>query len=304
MKKRIVLAGGTGFVGQSLAPFLQSHGYEIVVLTRGPSRDGVIRHLHWDGRNVADWKSEIDGAFAIVNLAGRSINCRHTARHRREIIDSRVDSIRAFIDAISQCVQPPQVFVQAAGVGIYGDSGDRICSENAPHGSDFVAKVCVDWEAAAESVHAQGMRKVTLRLGVVLGRDGGFLVVLAKLTRLFLGGHVGSGKQFISWIHITDLCRIFLAAIEREEIAGTFNATAPNPVTNAEFMRELRRALHRPWSPPVPGFAARIGAWLMGTEGKLALVSQRCIPKRLTDSGFAFQFPNLSEALAQIYPTP
>ena len=302
MKKRIVLAGGTGFIGQSLAPFLQSHGYEVVVLTRGLSCDGVIRHVHWDGRSADDWRREIDGVFDVVNLTGRSINCRHTPQHRREIIESRVDSIRALDHAIAHCARPPQVFVQTTGVGIYGDSGDRVCDETAPHGSDFVAQVCERWEAAAESVNAPGMRRVILRLGVVLGRDGGFLEVLGKLTRAFLGGHVGNGRQFISWIHITDLCRIVLAAIEREEIAGTFNATAPNPVTNAEFMRELRRALHRPWSPPVPTFATRIGAWLMGTEGKLALVSQRCAPKRLVDSAFRFEFPTVREALAQIYP--
>lgn len=302
MKKRVVLAGGTGFIGQSLAPFLQSHGYEVVVLTRGSSRDGVIRYVHWDGKSADDWRREIDGASAVVNLTGRSINCRHTPQHRREIIESRVDSIRALNDAIARCARPPRVFVQATGVGIYGESGDRVCDENAPHGSDFVAQVCERWGAAAESVHAPGMHRVILRLGVVLGRDGGFLEVLGKLTRAFLGGHVGNGKQFISWIHITDLCRIVLTTIERDEIAGTFNATAPNPVTNAEFMRELRRALHRPWSPPVPAFATRIGAWLMGTEGKLALFSQRGVPKRLLDSAFRFEFPTVREALAQIYP--
>lgn len=303
MKKRIVLAGGTGFIGRSFTPFLQSHDYEVVVLTRGPTRDGAVRYVHWDGKSATDWRIEIDGAFAVVNLTGRSINCRHTPEHRREIIESRVDSVRSLSEAITQCARPPEVFIQATGVGIYGDSGGRICDETAPHGSDFVARVCERWEAVTESVHAPGLRKVILRLGVVLGKNGGFLEVLAKLTRLFLGGHIGTGKQFLSWIHIEDLCRVFLAAIEQQRITGPFNTTAPIPITNAEFMRELRRALHRPWSPPVPAFAARFGAWLMGTEGKLALVSQRCVPKNLIESGFRFEFPTLRPALAQIYRT-
>jgi uncharacterized protein len=304
MKSRIIVAGGTGFIGRTLAPFLQSHGHELVVLARQPSRVNGVKYVQWDGRNAGAWTNEIDGAFAVLNLAGQSINSRHTPRRRREIIDSRVESIRALHEAVAQCSRPPRVFVQAAAIGIYGERGDKICDENAPHGADFVAQVCEQWEAAFEALNAPGMRKVILRLGVVLGRDGGFLAVLAKLTRIFLGGHVGSGRQYISWIHIADLCRVFLAAIEQEKFAGTFNVTAPTPVTNAEFMCSLRRALHRPWSPPVPALAARIGAWLMGSEGKLALISQRCVPKRLIDSGFAFDFPTLPAALAQIYPAP
>lgn len=303
MKPRIVLAGGSGFIGQSLSPLLVSKNYEIVVLTRGKSNHhGRIREAHWDGKKLGEWTQFVNGALGLVNLTGRSINTRHTPEHRREIIDSRVDSVRILGEAIGRCMQPPKVFVQLAGVGIYGDKGERICDETTAPGDDFVSEVCKKWEAAFDSVDSPNTRKVLLRLSVVLGRNGGFLHVLSRLTRWFLGGQVGEGRQYISWIHIADLSRMILQAIDQEQLTGVFNATAPNPVTNAELMRGLRRALHRPWSPPVPEFAARIGSWLMGTEASLALVSQRCVPKRFLEKNFEFEFPNLREALANIYP--
>jgi uncharacterized protein (TIGR01777 family) len=303
MKPGIVLAGGSGFIGQSLSPFLVSKNYEVIVLTRAESdHRGAVRNVHWDGKTLDYWLESVNGAFAVVNLTGRSINCRHTPEHRREIFDSRIDSVRVLGQAIARCVQPPKVFVQIAGVGIYGDRGERICDENTPPGNDFVTKVCEKWEAAFESVKAPATRKALLRLGVVLGPNGGFLGLLGRLTRWFLGGQVGNGRQYLSWIHIADLSRMVLASIENQELTGGFNATSPNPVTNAEFMRELRRALHRPWSPPVPKFAARIGSWLMGTEADLALVSQRCVPKRFQENDFSFEFPTLRQALTNIFP--
>jgi uncharacterized protein (TIGR01777 family) len=303
MKPRIVLAGGSGFIGQSLSPFLVSKNYEIVVLTRGKSdHHGSIREAHWDGKTLGEWTQFVNGALGLVNLTGRSINTRHTPEHRREIVDSRVDSVHILGEAIGRCVQPPKVLVQLAGVGIYGDKADRICDETTAPGDDFVSEVCRKWEAAFDSIASPHSRKVLLRLGVVLGRNGGFLHVLSRLTRWFLGGHVGEGRQYISWIHIADLSRMILQAIAEEELIGVFNAAAPNPATNAELMRELRRALHRPWSPPVPEFAARIASWLLGTEASLALVSQRCVPKRFLEKNFEFEFSNLRQALANIYP--
>ena len=303
MKPRIILAGGSGFIGQSLGPFLVSKNYEVVVLTRGKSYDHArIRKAHWDGKTLGQWTKFVNGALALVNLTGRSINTRHTPAHRREIIDSRVDSVRILGEAIRQCGKAPKVFVQLTGIGIYGDKGERICDETSAPGDDFVSEVCTKWEAAFDSIDSPNTRKVLLRLGVVLGRNGGFLHTLSRLTRWFLGGQIGNGRQYISWIHMADLLRMILHAIDQEQLAGIFNATAPNPVTNAELMRELRRALHRPWSPPVPKFAARIGSRLMGTEASLALVSQRCVPKRFREKDFEFEFPSLREALANIYP--
>lgn len=301
--KRVILAGGSGFVGQALAPVLLAKGYNVVVLGRGAAqREGGVDYQQWDGRTLGAWASEIDGAEAIVNLTGKNINCRHNAENRREIIRSRVASVRILGEAIAHCAKPPKVFVQASGIGYYGDTGDQVVDEEAPRGNDFSAEVCRQWEGAFEDLNLPATRKVVLRLGVVLGRSGGALPMLEKLTRLFLGGAVGSGRQFISWIHVADIVQMFVAAIEQEEMTGVFNATAPVPVTNSELMRELRRAVHRPWSPPVPAPLARAGAWLIGTEGDLALLSYRCAPRRFSEHGFHFRFPNLRDALAHLYP--
>ena len=303
MKPRIILAGGSGFVGKALTPLLLGRDYEVVVLTRASSsQTGDVRYAQWDGKTIGEWAKLADGAKAIVNLTGRSINCRHTPENRREIIESRVDSVQVLGKAITQCSQPPEVFVQAAGVGIYGESGDRWCDEDSPHGTDFVAEVCERWEAAFAAVEAPATRKVLLRLGVALGPDGGFLKVLSTLTRWFLGGQAGDGRQFVSWIHLADLTGMFMWGIDDANITGIFNAAAPNPVSNAELMQELRRVLHRPWSPPVPEFAIRLGAALMGTEPSLALTSQRCTPRHFLETDFKFDFPELRPALTNIYP--
>ena len=185
MKPRIVLAGRSGFIGQSLSPFLISKNYEVIVLTRAESdQRGAVRKAHWDGKTLGDWIQFVNGAAAVVNLTGRSINCRHTPENRREIIDSRVDSVRVLGQAIGQCAQPPKVFVQLAGVGIYGDKGERICDETTAPGDDFVSEVCQKWEAAFDSVDSSKTRKVLLRLGVVLGPNGGFLEVLRQTDPL------------------------------------------------------------------------------------------------------------------------
>jgi uncharacterized protein (TIGR01777 family) len=300
--KRIILAGGSGFVGQALAPVLVEKGYDVVVLGRGAAhRQGNVDFLQWDGKTVGDWASALEGAEAIVNLTGKNINCRHTPENRREIIRSRVDSVRLLGEAIANCTTPPKVFAQASGVGYYGDTGDQVVDEDAPPGNDFPAEVCRQWEGAFNALNLRASRRVILRLGVVLGRDGGALPVLEKLTRWFLGGAVGSGRQFLSWIHVADLIQMFVSAIEQPELTGVFNSTAPAPVTNREFMRELRCSLCQPWSPPVPAPFVRAGAWLMGSEGDLALLSSRCAPRRFLEHGFQFQFATLREAFANLY---
>jgi uncharacterized protein len=300
--KRIILAGGSGFVGQKLAPILVAKGYAVAVLGRSAThRKGDVEYLQWDGKTIGDWASALEGAEAVVNLTGKNINCRHTPENRREIIRSRIDSVRVLGEAIANCTTPPKVFVQASGVGYYGDTGGQVVDEGAPPGSDFPAEVCRQWEGAFNALELPATRQVVLRLGIVLGRDGGALPVLEKLTRWFLGGAVGNGRQFLSWIHLTDLIQMFVSAIEQPELAGVFNATATAAVTNREFMRELRHALHRPWSPPVPAPFVRAGAWLMGSEGGLALLSSRCAPRRFLKHGFQFQFPALREAFVNLY---
>lgn len=301
MKPRVILAGGSGFVGRNLTPALLASGYDVAVLTRSPDRgEANVTSLGWDGKTLGHWARSLEGAAAVVNLAGRSINCRHTSENRRAILDSRVDSVRVLGQAIEKARKPPAAFVQASAIGIYGNAGDRWLDENSPHGNDFIAEVCQKWEAVFNEVPDRGERKVLLRLGVVLGADGGFLKILSKQTRLFLGGQVGDGKQFISWLHEADLTRIFLAAVSLPSMHGTYNTVSPNPITNGDFMRDLRRTLHRPWSPPVPKFAVRIGARLIGSEPSLAFASQRAEPKRLLQEGFVFDFAELPAALEDL----
>jgi uncharacterized protein len=301
-KKRIVIAGGSGFIGTALAKELIARGHEVVVLTRWPSEraDGILEE-EWDGRHLGEWIKFLDGASAVINLAGKNINCPHTPENLRAITDSRVNSVNAIAAAILHVKTPPPVWVQASAIGFYGDTRDRLCDETSPAGGDALAGVCKKWEGAYESATTLATRKVLLRIGFVLGREGGALPVLSRLTKFFLGGSAGNGKQFISWIHLADLRRMFAEAIERKELSGTFNAVAPAPVTNREFMRELRRALHRPWSPPAPEFAVRLGAWLMESEPSLALAGQRCAPEKILTAGFEFQFSELCAALEDIF---
>lgn len=300
---RIILAGGSGFLGRSLAEHLTRRGREVFVLTRAPKgKRGAVREVAWDGRTVGDWARLLEGAEAVFNLVGRSVNCRYTRANRREIVESRVHSVGALGEAILGCAQPPRVLVQAASAAIYGDAGARICDESAPAGSGFSAETCVRWEAAFDALDPPNTRKVLLRIGFVLGRGGGALGTLVKLTRAYLGGTVGGGRQYVSWLHAEDMNRIFLWAVERGGAAnGTFNATGPAPVRNAEFMEALRRALRRPWSPPVPVRAVRLGAALMRTEAELALTGRRCLPERLIEDNFKFLYTSLDEALRDLF---
>lgn len=300
MKPRVVITGGSGFIGGHLSERLISAGYDVAVLSRSARSVGAVRSVTWDGKTLDAWASEIDGAYAVINLAGKSINCRHANNNRREILRSRVDSVRVLGEAIGRAQTPPSVFVQTSAVGIYGDAGSQICDESSPHGIDYVAQVCDQWEGAFAAIDGPSLRKVILRLGVVLGSDGGFLPVLAKITRRYLGGQAGDGRQFISWVHIRDVCHMFLAAIEYPEVTGIYNACTPDPVMNRDFMSQLRAILKRPWSPPVPDFAIRIGSWLMGSEGKLALMGQRVLPDHFLRQDFPFQFPTLGPALKDL----
>jgi uncharacterized protein (TIGR01777 family) len=301
-KRRVILAGGSGFIGQSLAKELLARKYEVVLLTRTPRgrTDGVIE-TEWSGEHVGEWIKFLDGAEAVVNLAGKNINCPHTPENLRELAESRVNSVRAIELSFSHVKNPPRVWVQAGAIGFYGDHGDFLCDENTLNGSDNLAGICRQWEDAFRSVDLPKTRKVLLRIGFVLGRDGGALPVLSKLARRFFGGSAGNGRQYISWIHLQDLTRMFVDSIENENLSGTFNAVAPNPVTNAEFMRELRHRLHRPWSPPAPGWAVKLGARLMKSEPSLALSGCRVTPKRFREAGFKFRFSDLDAALKDIY---
>ncbi len=301
-RPRVILAGGSGFIGSALTQPLSEAGYEIVILSRHPkAATSAARFAMWDGRTLDAWAAELEGAQGVINLAGKSVNCRYTPEARTEIIRSRVDSVRVLGEAIARCAHPPKVLVQASSLAIYGNAGDRVCTEDSPHGSGFPARVCEQWESACDALVLPATRKSIMRIGLALQPGEGALRTLEKITRLFLGGTVGNGRQYMSWIHLADLLRMFLWALKHEECSGPFNVCSPTPVRNAEFMRELRRTLHRPWSPPAPAPLVRLGAWLMGTEGDLALHGFRALPERFLGQGFAFEFPDLRSALADLY---
>ena len=299
--KRIVIAGGSGFIGRALAQEFSAQNFEVVILTRTPrARADNVREVEWDGKHIGEWIQNLDGAEAVINLTGKNINCPHTPENLDAIIASRVDSVVAIAAACEHVKTPPRVWVQASAVGFYGDTENNFATEISPVGNDALAKICGQWEDAFNHAAAPKTRKVALRIGFVLGRDGGALPVLSKLTKWFLGGAVGSGRQYISWIHLADLVQMFVSVVKRDKLIGTFNAVAPDAVRNTDFMRELRRALHRPWCPPAPEFAVRFGSWLMKSEASLALISQRCTPEKFLEVEFQFQFPQLRGALENL----
>ena len=295
MANKAILAGGSGFLGRALARELVRGGWQVVVLTRTPQEPGDVA---WDATTLGPWADELEGAAAVVNFTGRSVNCIHTPENKRLILESRVNSVRVLGAAVARCHRPPPVWVQCATLALYGNAGDRVCDEQAPLADDFSAQVSRQWEAAFAAVAAPGLRQVVLRIGIVLGPGGGGLTPLAKLARRFLGGTVGNGRQYFSWLHLADMNGIILRALSQPEMAGAYNACAPNPVTNAEFMRALRHAVGRPWSPPAPEWAVRFGAhYFMRTDADLALTGRRCVPRRLLEEGYQFQFPELGPAL-------
>jgi len=294
---RIVIPGGSGFLGRSFATFARKRGYHCIVLTRNPRDEGDVQ---WDGRTMGDWAAAFDGAAAVVNFTGRSVNCVYNDANKKEIIESRVNSVRAVDEAVAGCSDPPKVIVQAGSLAIYGDTTEP-CGEDAPHGEGFGVEVCEVWE---EEFFAQALpqtRKCFLRIGFVLGIGGGALEPLRTLTRCYLGGTVGKGNQFISWIHIDDLNRMILTCIENASLEGVFNATGPGPVTNRVFMKAMRKAAGRPWVPPAPAPLVRLGARLiMQTDASLALAGRKCFPRRFSELGFVFNHTNLEQTLRDI----
>jgi uncharacterized protein (TIGR01777 family) len=299
---RVVLAGGSGFLGRPLAEALVGAGHEVVVLARDPAAwRGPGRAVRWNARHAEEsWAAELDGAAALVNLVGKSVECRRTPRNREEILRSRVDSCEALGEALRLVYRPPAVWVQVSSLAIYGDAGERVCDESAFVPGGFPSDVCIAWEEALGRAIRPEMRWVVLRSGLVLGRDGGALPTLARLARLGLGGPIGTGRQWVSWIHLEDMTRLFLEAIRNPAIHGICNASGLQPVTNAEFMATLRRVLKEPFGMPTPTWLVRLGAPLLGTDPDLALNGRRGLPCRIHGLGFRFHHHELEDALADL----
>lgn len=302
-KGKVVIAGGTGFLGRNLAEYLTVGGYSVVVLGRHkPQPIPGATYEPWDARAPGQWVQHLQGAAALVNLAGRSVDCIKTPEHCDEILRSRVESTRVLGEAVARLNQPPAVWVQMATAHIYGDPPVAVCDEQSAFGYGLAPTVGKAWEDTFRSAKPPGIRGVVLRTSFVLGRSGGALSRLGMLAKLGLGGTIGHGKQGISWLHEHDMNRLFLHAIENPDVSGIYNATAPTPVSNRDFMRELRRAVGMPIGLPAPAFGVGLAAPLvLRTDPELALYGRYVIPKRLTDEGFAFEYPDVKAALTQIY---
>ena len=300
---RIVIAGGTGFLGLNLARHLTGPDCEVVLLSRHrPAADPRWRHAVWDARSTGDWVPLLDGAAALVNLTGRSVDCIKTPDHCDEILRSRVEATTVLGQALRQIDQPPPVWVQMSTAHLYGDPPECVCDEDAAFGYGLAPFVGRAWEEAYSRAVLPQMRQVILRTSFVLGRHGGALPRLARLVRWGLGGQAGHGRQGISWFHEQDMNRIFARAISDDGMQGAYIATAPKPVSNAEFMRELRRVLHMPIGLPALTWMVRLGAPLvMRTDPEMALYGRYCIPRRMQEEGFEFDFPDLPSALDDLY---
>jgi uncharacterized protein (TIGR01777 family) len=305
---RIIITGGTGLIGRALADNLAADNHEVIVLSRAPERAlGLpvgVRVERWDARTAEGWGHLAEGADAIVNLAGASLAgegflpSRWTAERKRLIQDSRVNAGRAVVEAVERVSEKPRVVIQASGVGYYGPHGDEELAEDAAPGNDFLAQIASDgWEPSTAPVETLGVRRAIVRSGPVLSAKGGALPRMMLPFRLFVGGPMGSGRQWFSWIHAADQVAATRFLIENEATNGPFNFVAPNPVTNAAFSRALGRVMGRPSLVPVPAFALRLA---FGEVASVLLEGQRAVPRRLSELGFTFRFPDAEPALRDL----
>ena len=291
---KIVIAGANGFLGRYLSRYFHAKGWEVVGLARRQQGlDPHCRFVAWDGKTLGEWADEINGAEVLVNMAGRSVNCRYTKRNKSQIMDSRIESTHVLGEAVAKCGTPPGVWLNASTMAIYAQLKNRPQCEGGESADDFSASVGKAWEGAFFAAPTPGeVRKIALRTSLVMGKEPGTVYsYLLKLSKLFLGGAVGGGKQMVSWIHVDDYCRVVDWLVEHREIRGAINITAPEPLTNAEMMRGFRRLANRPFGLPAAGWMVQIGAFFLRTEAELILKSRWVIPKRLQQNGFEFTYP-------------
>lgn len=303
MADRVVITGGTGLIGGAVASRFAGDGWDVVVLTRDPEgrRDAVpagVRLVPWDASSGSGWADEADGAAAVINLAGASLaEKRWTPEQKQRITASRLGAGRAVLEACEQATAPPRVVVQSSAVGYYGPRGDEEVTEGTPPGDDFLARLCVEWEATTAGVERLGTRQVVARTGVVLSTEGGALPRMLPPFRLGAGGRLGSGRQWISWIHLEDAARALHWLATGGEAQGAYNVTAPEPARNATFTRALGAALGRPTVVAVPAWGLKLA---FGEMAVTLLEGQRVIPSRLRDDGFTYRHPALDGALADL----
>ncbi len=306
---KIILAGGNGFLGHVLAEWFAARGREVVVLSRSPHKyRGAGRAVAWDGRTPGDWCHELAGAAAVVNLAGRSVNCRYHARNRAAMVNSRIQPTRVLGEAIAACSDPPPVWLNSSTATIYQHSFDRPMDEltgtiaATPEAKDaFSVEIAQAWEREFFAAATPRTRKVALRTAMVFGNYSGTVYrVLRRLARLGLGGPMAGGEQYVSWIHQRDFCRAIEFLIDRDDLSGPVNLAAPRPLTNRSMMHVIRHALGMPVGLPATRWMLEVGAFFLRTETELIIKSRRVVPQRLLNAGFRFDFETLSSAIAHL----
>jgi uncharacterized protein (TIGR01777 family) len=298
---KIVLAGGTGFIGKAIRKEFLSAGHEVTVLTRSgnSAKNEREKFIVWDGKTEGDWAAHLEGAGAVINLSGENIAAkRWTAARKEVLLSSRIDATRAIVNAIGKLKDKPAVLVNASAVGYYGDHLDAELTEAAVCGNGFLAEICERWEAEARKASTYGVRVVLARFGPVLGDHGGMLAKMVLPFRFFAGAPLGSGKQWIPWVHREDAAQALCFLLEHKELSGPVNITAPVPATMKEFSRALAAALRRPLWFPVPAFLLKA---FLGEMAAVVLSSQRAVPQKLLEAGYHFKYPHLSGALRAIF---
>jgi len=298
---KILVTGGTGFVGTQLTSRLIQDNHEVTILSRSAKRSGEIpsgiSYLQGDPTQKGPWQEAIKNHDAAINLAGASIFAKWTEEHKKAIRESRVSTTRNIVEGIPSRSQKQFTFFSTSAVGYYGFCGDEELTEESPHGDDFLARIALEWEGEALKAKEKGARVVITRFGIVMGERGGALGQMIPLFKKYIGGPIGSGRQWFSWVHIKDLAEAFSFLLKYPEISGPVNVCSPNPVRNKDLAKALGRAFHRPSFMPAPGFMIKL---VLGEFGSVILEGQRVIPKRLMDSGFTFQYPEIDKALQEI----
>lgn len=299
---KVVLAGGSGYLGSVLADFFGAKANEVIILSRKKlANKGNVRTVLWDAKHLDSWVNELEGTDLLVNLTGKNVNCRYTQQNRAEILNSRLDATRVLGQAIRKLKVPPGVWIQCASATIYRHAEDRFMDEDHGEiGSGFSVDVCKAWEEIFWKQDSPLTRKILLRTGIVLGKSDGVFPRLFNMVRSGLGGKQGNGKQFMSWIHEADVAGIIYWLYNNETVNGTFNCTAPSPLPNAEFMDTIRKAIGIPIGLPASAWLLTLGAWIIGTETELILKSRWVMPTSLLDVGYSFQFPDLGSAVQDI----
>lgn len=301
-KQKIILAGGQGYLGRVLSRFYEAAGAEVVVLSRKTaSVNGRIRTVQWDGKTPGSWLEELENADLLVNLCGKNVNCRYTQKNKAEILRSRLEPTQLLNHILARLKNPPPCWINISSATIYRHAEDWAQGDyNGEIGYGFSIDVCKAWEAAFFKEEIPGVRKVALRLSIVLGREDGAFPRLLNLTRFGLGGKLGNGHQYISWIHEQDTARAIDWIYQHPEFAGPINCTAPQPIKQADLMNCLRNTLGIPIGLPTPVWLLEIGAWLIGTETELLLKSRWVVPEKLLESGFRFHYPKIEGAISDL----